>query len=129
MIREDHRRQTKKLNEAYKEVEKLLDEWQMVFARTQPGSGGSEVKTSPRNDKFDAYVIASDIITDRLNEEWEVIGERKKLLAETEKKLAQSHDTLDRLYYCTMVKGMTIHQTAIAMHYTERQIRRLMLRI
>lgn len=126
MVFPDHKRQKAKLAEDYSRLEKLLDEKQEIFDRTQPGSGGSEVKSSPRNDKLDAYLIASEIISKRIEESWAVIAEREKLLHLTTLALAASPAQADMVYYRFVVQGKTIKQIAAEMHYTERQIRRLL---
>lgn len=125
----DHARQKDKLAKTFLHLESLLEERQTVFDRTQPGSGGSEVKTSPRNDKYDAYLIATEIIDKRLSDAWDIVIQWEKLLHKTEEALEASHDILDRVYYMSEVKGCTIGQVAKALNYTERQVRRFMRRI
>lgn len=125
----DHARQQDKLRQCFKKLESLLEERQTVFDRTQPGSGGSEVKTSPRNDKYDAYLIATEIIDKRLSDAWDSVIQWEKLLHKTEEALEASHGILDRVYYLSEVKGCTIGQVAKDLNYTERQVRRFMRRI
>lgn len=129
MIFVDHARQKGELTKTFRQLEKLLAEKQEVFDRTQPGSGGSEVKTSPRNDKYDAYLIATEIIDRRIDDTWENIGQWEKLLEKTEQALAASKDVLDRVYYLTEVRGCTIGQVSKSLNYTERQVRRFWRRI
>lgn len=129
MIFVDHARQKGELTKTFRQLEKLLAEKQEVFDRTQPGSGGSEVKTSPRNDKYDAYLIATEIIDRRIDDTWENIGQWEKLLEKTEQALAASKDVLDRVYYLSEVRGCTIGQVSKSLNYTERQVRRFWRRI
>lgn len=125
----DYARQKAKLIAAYQVLERLLDERQEVFDRTQPGSGGSEVKSSPSNDKFDAYLIASEIIDRRIEDAFKCIKQREELLEITEAELTASKDILDKVYYLTEVRGKTTGQAAAELHYTERQVRRFLRRV
>lgn len=125
----DHARQQDKLRQCFMKLESLLEERQTIFDRTQPGSGGSEVKTSPRNDKYDAYLISAEIIDSKIDDAWNMVMQWEKLLDKTETALSESHDILDKVYYRIEVRGYTIGKAAQELHYTERQVRRFMRRI
>lgn len=82
--------------------------------------------TSPKNDKFDNYLIALEKsgIDKRIEEAQILFGLWDARCKETETELRKSRTILDQIYLKRWVEGKGTRRIANEMHYSRRQIER-----
>lgn len=99
-----------------------------MFQMTQGGGEGEPVVTSPKNDKFDNYLIALEKSgIDKRIEEAQILFELwDKRCKETEAELRQSGDISDRIYVKRAIEHKGSKRIAREMHYSKSQVNRIL---
>lgn len=121
-------------NDALKQCNKILEEKEVLFARTQPKSmryDQEKVSGTPDAHIFDDYVITMEKrkVNERLAEARSILEERKNLLEHKEWELRQSQDIKDRLYVLRFLDRWRIRRISKFTQYSEAQIYRYLQEI
>ena len=121
-------------NEALERCNKILEEKEELFARTQPKSvrfDQERVEGTPNAHIFDDYVMTMEKrkVNERLAEARSILDERKHLLEHKEWELRQSKDIKDRLFVLRYLDRWRIRRISKATQYSEAQIYRLLQEI
>lgn len=124
-----------KYHDAQKEFDKILQEKEELFAKTQPHSAkwdkeGDSGLGSCYN-PFDEYLIAKDKkrIDDRLFEIKNILEDRGILLKAKEQELRCSKNNIDQIYRMRFLEQMHITKIALIIHYSESQVYRILKKI
>lgn len=97
-----------------------------MFQMTQGGGEGEPVVTSPKNDKFDNYLIALEKSgIDKRIEEAQILFELwDKRCKDTEVELRQSRTVNDQIYLRRYIEGKGVKRIARELHYSRSQVYR-----
>ena len=98
-----------------------------MFQMTQGGGEGEPVVTSPKNDKFDNYLIALEKsgIDDRITEARIIYEMWDQRVRETEYQLRISRSVHDQIYIKRWVDHKGVTRIGKEVGYSERQTRRI----
>ena len=115
-------------------LETILDEKEALFQRTQPKAATydkEKVTGGNAGNVFDDYLIAKErlMIDKRLDEAKSLLKDRETLLKVKEAELRESKETFDRIYVAKFLDKTANYKIARLMHYSERQIRRILFQI
>ena len=126
MLFEEHAALVRKRRDAAHILNRLIDERSMMFQMTQGGGEGEPVVTSPKNDKFDNYLIALEKsgIDDKIANAQINYNLWDRRCKDTETELRQSRTILDQIYVRRWIDGKGTRRIANEMHYSRRQIER-----
>lgn len=96
----DHNKQYIEYLYAKKELQDVLDEWQVVFERTQPKVKYGEHTSGQSTNKVEEYVIEVERrhLHQRLEDAKMVLSAKVDLLAEAEAELRKSRNIYDLIY-------------------------------
>ena len=122
------KRQYRASLEAYRAV---LDEWEQIFARTQPHGQSTDavrVQTSPTNDALDRYLAEKERrnIDSRIKEARAIAENRKALLDNALEALTRSAEPMDRVYLLRFCRGFSVERIAQEVHYSESHVYRML---
>lgn len=97
-----------------------------MFQMTQGGGEGEPVVTSPKNDKFDNYLIALEKsgIDEKIQEAQTIFNLWDRRSKDTEMELRKSRTILDQIYVRRWIDGKGTRRIANELHYSRRQIER-----
>lgn len=96
----EHNKRWNEYIQAQQDLQEVLDEWEVVFQRTQPKvKYGEHTSGSPVN-KVEEYVIEVERrqLRKRIEDAKEVINAKKELLDIAEEQLRKSRDIYDLIY-------------------------------
>lgn len=96
----EHNKRWNEYIQAQQDLQNVLDEWEVVFQRTQPKvKYGEHTSGSPVN-KVEEYVIEVERrqLRKRIEDAKEVINAKKELLDIAEEQLRKSRDIYDLIY-------------------------------
>lgn len=98
----------------------------MMFQMTQGVADGEPVVSSPKNDKFDNYLIALEKsgIDDKIAEAQKLFDLWDRRCKETEMELRQSRIVNDQIYIRRYIEGKGVKRIAREMHYSRSQVYR-----
>lgn len=107
-----------------------VDKKELLFQRTQPQAieiKPDKIMGSGDSNPLEQYMIAKDQlqIDTVITEAWELLRERERILAVAERDLRGSVGLWDRIYTARYLDGMSVDDIARRMHYSERQIYRI----
>ena len=126
MLFEEHAALVRKRRDAAHILNRPIDERSMMFQMTQGGGEGEPVVTSPKNDKFDNYLIALEKSgIDKRIEEAQILFELwDKRCKDTETELRQSRTVNDQIYLRRYIEGKGVKRIARELHYSRSQVYR-----
>ena len=116
---------------AQKEYNKVLEEKESLFAKTQPSAiafDKEKVSGGRINNTFDGYLIEKEKkqIDQRLEEIKSIVEDRKNLLSIKEKELRWSTNVTDKIYIYRFINKEKIYKIARLVGYSEPQVYRIL---
>lgn len=130
MIYKEYVEYKTKYYEAQKIYDAVLNEKEMLFLKTQPGSTEYDKERvsggSPSN-AFDTYLIAKEKkqIDARLEEAKSILEDREKLFKLKEEELRASKDWNDIIYIYYYIENLSIRKIAMRIPFSATQIFRI----
>lgn len=126
MLYEEHAALVRKRRDAAHTLNRLIDERSVMFQMTQGGGDGEPVKSSPKNDKFDNYLVALEKsgIDEKIQEAQTIFNLWDSRCKDTELELRQSRILFDQIYLRRWIDGKGTRRIANELHYSRRQIER-----
>lgn len=117
--------------EAQKQFNKILQEKEDIFAKTQPKSPNWDKIDSSNvteHNNFDNYLInkESKKIDERLVEIKSILDDRERLLKLKEKELMESREQIDKIYKLKYIRQFNINEIIKNVNYSKSQVYRLL---
>ena len=127
MLYEEHAALVRKRRDAAHTLNRLIDERSVMFQMTQGGGDGEPVKSSPKNDKFDNYLVALEKsgIDNKITEARIIYEMWEQRVRETEYQLRISRSVNDQIYIKRWVDHKGVKRIGKEVGYSERQTRRI----
>lgn len=116
------------------EVDKILNEKEILFQRTQPKSPVMDEERvsggSPEN-KIESYIIEIERkkIDERLRKAWDLMRSRKELYQLAYEELKKSRDKYDMVFMLKWIEGKNAREISRILHYSESHIYRMINKI
>lgn len=116
---------------AQKEYERIVDERETLFMKTQPKATDTtkdRVSGGANNNAFDNYLIQKEKkqLDVRLEEARSILNDRKELFRLKEEELRKSTNIHDRIYTHKFLDNMKVYKIARLVGYGEAQIYRIL---
>ena len=117
--------------EAQKQFDKILQEKEEIFAKTQPKSPNWDKIDSPtltEHNNFDNYLISKESkkIDERLEEIKSILDDRERLLKLKEKELMGSREQIDKIYKLKYIRQINVNEIIKNANYSKSQVYRLL---
>ena len=117
--------------DAQKQFNKILQEKEDIFAKTQPKSPKWDKIDSSNvteHNKFDNYLISKESkkIDERLVEIKSILDDRERLLKLKEKELMESREQIDKIYKLKYIRQFNINEIIKNVNYSKSQVYRLL---
>lgn len=124
----------KRYYEVQKLYNKVLEEKEKLFAKTQPQStkfGKINIDSGNSSNSFDDYLITKEKkqIDKRLEEIKFILEDRKKLLDIKESELRNSKEWIDKLYVYKYIENYQVKKIIQLVPYEEAQVYRMLNKI
>ena len=134
MVYIEYERIRRKLWQAQERYNKIVDEQELLFMRTQPKSLDAEkekVGGTAQGGTFDNYLISKEAkrIEQRLEEALQIMQEREQALKSKEAELRHSAYIYDKIYIQRHLERHKIRKIARTVHYSEAQVYRILRKI
>ena len=141
MVYIDYHNYLIKYHSAQKLVDRILDEKEIVFQKTQPKSTLADherdydkkinIHSSGRNENAnvsEAYVIELEQkkITERLEDAKSIMQDRLVMVRQKEIELRESHNKYDRVYVMRYLDSMNARDIADSLDYSETHVFRML---
>lgn len=116
------------------EVDKILNEKELLFQRTQPKSPVMDVERvsggSPEN-KIETYIVELERkkIDERLKKAKEIMYDRHELYLLTSENLKGSRDKYDMIFVLKWIDGKNAKDISRLLHYSESHVYRMINKI
>ncbi len=123
-----------KYNQSQKIYSEIMDEYELIFQRTQVKAieyDKEKIQSNSYHDKIEEYLVEKERkhIDERLHEAKTIMDERAELLALKENELRKSGNLHDRIYTLKYIDGLDVHKIALIINYSESQIYRIIEKI
>lgn len=117
--------------DAQKQFDKILQEKEDIFAKTQPKSPKWDKIDSSNvteHNNFDNYLISKESkkIDERLVEIKSILDDRERLLKLKEKELMESREQIDKIYKLKYIRQFNINEIIKNVNYSKSQVYRLL---
>lgn len=117
--------------DAQKQFDKILQEKEKIFAKTQPKSPKWDKIDSSNvteHNNFDNYLISKESkkIDERLVEIKSILDDRERLLKLKEKELMESREQIDKIYKLKYIRQFNINEIIKNVNYSKSQVYRLL---
>lgn len=117
--------------DAQKQFNKILQEKEDIFAKTQPKSPKWDKIDSSNvteHNNFDNYLISKESkkIDERLVEIKSILDDRERLLKLKEKELMESREQIDKIYKLKYIRQFNINEIIKNVNYSKSQVYRLL---
>lgn len=117
--------------DAQKQFNKILQEKEEIFAKTQPKSPKWDKIDSSNvteHNNFDNYLINKEAkkIDERLSEIKSILDDRERLLKLKEKELMESREQIDKIYKLKYIRQININEIIKNVNYSKSQVYRLL---
>lgn len=124
MLYEEHAALVRKRRDAAHTLNRLIDERSVMFQMTQGGGDGEPVKSSPKNDKFDNYLVALEKsgIDEKIQEAQKIYDLWDSRCKETEAEIRQSRIMDDQIYLRRWIEHKGVKRIAYELHYSKRAV-------
>ena len=116
------------------EVDKILNEKELLFQRTQPKSPVMDIERvsggSPEN-KIENYIVELERkkIDERLRKAKEIMYDRHELYLLTSENLKGSRDKYDMVFVLKWIDGKNAREISRLLHYSESHVYRMINKI